>query len=397
MTYNVTTSPHPQSPFEHPTYSEGMNYVGKGQWQKAIAAIEALQALYPDNADIRELLTDINMRATVAQAQPRKKAKGAARRTARIVMIGLVGLIVLSVVGWVAYKWWFEPTFLHEYRVRQLTELRQAADEAIIAGRYTEARQTLAEMRTILPEDADIDESLQRVEQLEQMTGLYHTAQEQLTDQEWDKAIATLTELQRMDAQYRDLPELLATAQQAQALEGQFQAAEADFAAGEWARAITTYDQLHQTSLTFRFEAIQTRLFEAHFNLAQELIATANSDAAQVTAALGHFSEALTIRPVDEAALDERRLAEIYFAALSGNDRDQAIEFLKSIQAERPDYAGYAAAELLYTYLIARADDQLVAGQPQIAQDDYQAAVRLPVADSSEAQEKLAELTADSN
>ena len=83
--------------------------------------------------------------------------------------------------------------------------------------------------------------------------------------------------------------------------------------------------------------------------------------------------------------------------ALNTDDRDQAIDLLQTIYAERPDYAGQAAIELLYAHLVARADSQVVAGQPKIALTDYQAAAKLPVADSSEAQEKLAELTADSN
>ena len=397
MSHDVTASPKSKSPFDHPTYGEGMNYLDKGQWQKAIAAIEALQQLYPDNVDVRDLLAEITLRATVAQAQPRKKARGSARRMVRVVMIGVLMLIVCSIIGLVAFKVWIEPTFLHEYRIRQLTEMRQAADEAIIGGRYTEARQTLEEMRIILPEDADIDESLQRVGQLEKMSALYNEAQKQMAAEEWATAIETLTALQSLDAHYRDLAEMLATAHEAQALDEQFQSAEADFANGEWANAIATYEQVHQTNLTFKFETIQTRLFDSHLNYARELIASANTDSNQVTTALSHLSEALMVRPVDQAALDERRLAETYFTAITTDERDQAIDLLQAIYAERPDYAGNAAVELLYTNLVTRADANLAAGQTEIALSDYQAAADLFVADSSEAQDKLAELNADSN
>lgn len=397
MTYDVTSPAKPKSPLEHPTYSEGMDYLDNGQWPKAIEAFEALHKLYPESVDIRELLADVHMRATMAQAQARQKAKSSPERMAHVVVVSVLVTIVFSMVGLIAYEWWIDPVLLHEYRVRQLAELRQKADEAIIAGHYAEARQTLEEMQAILPEDADTGETLQRVEQLEKMTSLYDEAQKLMAAGEWGQAIETLTELQSLDAQYRDLPDLLTTAQEAQTLEEQFQAAETAFANGDWDKALAQYETLHQTNLTFRFEAIQTRLFESHLKYAQELIAAAKTDSNQVTEALSHFSEALTIRPVDAEALDERRLAETYLTVLNSDDRDQAIDLLQTIYAERPDYAGQAAVELLYAHLVARADAQVAAGQPQRAQTDYQAAAKLPVADSSEAQEKLAALSTDSN
>ena len=396
MSYDVSTPSKPKSPFDHPSYNEGMDYLDKGQWQKAVGAIETLRELYPENDDVRDLLADINMRATVAQAQSRKKSKGSTKRLVRGIGVGVLVLIVISIIGLAVYKLWIEPTFLHEYRIQQLTALRQNADEAIIAGRYSEARQTLEEMRTIVPEDADIDETLQRVEQLEKITDLYNTAQEYMAGEAWDKAIEALTELQSLDAQYRAQPELLATAQEDQTLAQQFQTAEADFANGDWMSALDTYKQLHETSLTFKFDTIQNRLFESHFNYAQELMATAHTDSDQVTAALEHFAEALTVRPFDEGALNERRLAESYASALNTDDHNQAIDLLQTIYAERPDYAGYNAAELLYTALLTRADAQLAAGEANIALDDYENAADLPVADPSEAQEKSAELIAAS-
>jgi tetratricopeptide (TPR) repeat protein len=297
----------------------------------------------------------------------------------------------------VAYEVWINPVLLRELRVRQIGQLRAEAEEAIAAGNYAQARQALQQLQEILPEDPETNEALRRVEQVEQKTALYNEAKALMATNEWDQAAQVLAELQSLDANYRDLPQLIQEVQKAQGLERQFQAAEDAFAQGDWTTAIARYQAVQQANLTFRFDAVQKRLFQTYLEYGRATLAQAGDDPEQVTEALALFSEALKLRPVDSEALNERRLAELYLTALESENQGEIIELLQTVYSQQPDYAGKAAVQLFYDTLLKQADTFLAAGNVDAAIANCQTAAQLPVDDPSEAQQKLAEITAEAS
>jgi outer membrane protein assembly factor BamD (BamD/ComL family) len=380
---------------EHPFYTEGMAQITSGQWQLASQSLQLLQGIYPDNAEVKQLLDQVQMRAALAQFKPRHSSRANRRLNGRRVIVGVLMAIGLVMAAYVVYEMWINPMVVQELRLRQITSLRKEADEAIETGDYARAHQALQKLEAILPGNPQTIEALRRVEQVEQLAALYDEAKTLMSARSWDQAIEALTELQSLDPQYRDLPQLMQIAQESQAMEKQFQAAEESFASNDWATAIAQYEAIREANLTFRFEEVQAQLFAAHLNYGQTLLAEAGTDPDLVAEALRHFSQALKLRPVDAGALDERRLAEAYLAALNSEDQDQVIDLLQTIYNEQPDYAGKGAAQLLYTTLLERADATLNSGDKAEAAADYQVAAQLLVEDPSEAQEKLTELTSE--
>jgi outer membrane protein assembly factor BamD (BamD/ComL family) len=380
---------------EHPFYTQGMAQIASGQWQQASQSLQLLQSIYPDNTEVKELLDQVQMRAALAQFQPKHSSRATKRLDGRRLIAGALMAIILAIAGYVAYEVWINPMIVQELRLRQATSLRKEADEAIQAGDYARAQQALQKLETILPGNPQTIEALRRVEQVERLSALYDEAQALMAAGSWDQAIGVLTELQSLDAQYRDLPQLIQIAQESQALERQFRAAEESFASNDWASAIAQYEAIREANLTFRFEEVQARLFESHLKYGQMLLGEVGTDPNLVAEALVHFSEALKLRPVDAGALDERHLAETYLAALNSDDQDQVIDLLQTIYNEQPGYAGKGAAQLLYTNLLERADAALESGDVAAATADYQVAARLLVEDPSEAQEKLNELASE--
>ena len=393
MNYSTTSTELPPLQ-EHPTYVEGVAHISASEWPQAIKAFQSLQSLYPDNREVKELLDETQMRVTLSRIRPEDHSKPKKRFGIREVLLGLFVVVVIGIAGYTVYEYWINPVFMREFRLRQITELRHKADEAIAAGNYALARQTLQELQMIYPEDPETIEMLQRVEQVENSSKLYAKAKDLMEANSWDEAVETLTQLQRLDAQYRDLPQLLQTAQNAQALNRQFQAAEETFARSDWPTAIAQYQALQQTDLIFRFDEIQSRLFESHLRFGQSLLDKAGSEPDQVAEALAHFAEALKLRPLETEAINERHLAEDYLAALNSTDRDTTIELLQKIYEEQPAYAGQAAAQMLYATLLKRANTFLEGGDTAMASADYQTAAQLLVEDPSEAEQKLAELNA---
>ncbi len=395
MDYDFTPAAELPPLQEHPFYTEGMAQIASGQWQQASQSLQLLQSIYPDNAEVQELLDQAQMRAALAQFQPRHSSRATKRLDGRRLIVGALMAMILVIAGYVVYEMWINPMIVQELRLRQITSLRKEADEAIETGDYARAHQALQKLEAILPGDAQTIEALRQVDQVERLSALYDEAKALLAAGSWDQAIESLTQLQGLDPQYRDLPQLMQIAQESQAMEKQFQAAGEAFASNDWATAIAQYEAIREASLTFRFEEVQARLFESHLNYGRMLLAEAGTDPNLVAEALVHFTQALKLRPVDAGALDERHLAETYLAALNSDDQDQVIDLLQTIYNEQPGYAGKGAAQLLYTNLLERADASLESGDEAAAAADYQVAAQLLVEDPSQAQEKLSELASE--
>ncbi len=395
MDYDLTASTELPPLQEHPVYTQGMAQMAGGQWRQAFQSLSLLQDIYPDDAEVKELLEQVKMRTTLTQFPARQSSRTAKRLNMRLVMAGMLGMIVIAIAAYVVYEVWINPVIVRELRWRQITNLRHEADEALIAGDYAGARQSLQKLQAILPEDPQTIEAVRRLEQVDRASVLYNEAKALMAAGDWDQAIETLTDLQKLDAEYRDLPQLLQAAQESQAMDKQFQAAEDAYNSGDWANAIAQYEAVREASLTFRFEEIQARLFESHLSYGQATLEEAGTDVEQVSQAISHFSVALKIRPVDANALNTRRLAETYLAALNSQDQDEVIELLQLIYNEQPDYAGNQVAQLLYSTLLERAESLLDSGDEAAAIADYQVAAQLTINDASEAQKMLAELTAE--
>lgn len=395
MDQEISASPPPLQ--KHPIYVEGVAHRNAGRWNQAFESFQLLQGAYPDNAELSDLIDQTQMRATMIRFRPKNSSSSVKRFSLRRFIIGMLILIIIGVTAFVAYEVWINPVLIQEFRIRRITNLRNEADEAIAAGDYTRARQNLEELIEILPEDPETITALDRVERVERLSTLYNEAKALMAAGSWDQAVEVLIDLQSLDAQYRDLPQLLPAAQESQALNEQFQTAEDAFANEDWAVAIAQYETLHQTNLSFRFEEVQARLFDSYLKYGQILLEEAGNDPAAVTEGLGHLSEALRLKPINDQALNERQLAETYLAAINSTERDEVIELLRTVYSKRPDYADGAAAQLLYSHLLERADSALEAGDEAASIADYQTAVQLSIEDISKAQERLTELASENS
>lgn len=394
MDHEIKTSPSPPPLQKHPVYIEGMAHLNAGRWNQAFEAFQLLQGVYPDSTELKELIDQVQMRATMVRFQP-KNDSGDTKRVFRRLAVGVFILVILAGIAYAAYEFWINPVLIQELRVRQITRLRNSADEAIASGNYAQARQDLEELLAILPEDPEAIEALDRVEQVERLAVLYTEAKALMDAGSWDQAVDVLTELQSLDAQYRDLSQLLEVAKESQALNEQFQTAEDAFANEDWAAAIAQYEALQRANLTFKFEEVQARLFDSHLRYGQILLEEAGDDPTAVEKGLEHISQALKLKPIDDQALTERQLAETYLAALNSEAQDEVIDLLHTVYDKRSDYASGAVAQLLYIRLLERADSALEAGDEAAGIADYQLAVQLSIEDISEAHERLTELTSE--
>ncbi len=383
---------------EYPLYAEGMAQIAAGQWQEAFKTFQMLHAVYPDEAEVKELFDETQMRATLAQFQPKHTSRVVKRPNLRAWAAVTFVALVLAAAAYAVYTLWVAPLAAREWRLYQIAGLRSEVDKTIAAGDYAQAREALQKLQAILPEDPQTMEMLRQVERTEKLANLYGEAKALMAADQWDQAIDVLIQLQTMDPQYRDLPQLLQGAQMSREMDGKFRVAEEAFGRSDWPAAIAGYEALRQDDLTFKFDAVQSHLFESYLKYGQLLVEQAGTDRQLVAQAIAQYSEALKMRPVDSQVLTERHLAETFLAALEAADRSkhgEAIDLLQEIYSERPTYAANEAAELLYVTLIGRAASSLKAGNKEAALADYKSAATLAVSDRSFAQEKLIDLTSE--
>lgn len=379
---------------EHPLYRSGMAQANAGKWHLALQTFQSLQTLYPGDTELQQLLQEARMRGTLSQLQPKRSKRRRQISGPKRWALGLLIIVGVAVVGYLAYVLWLYPVLFQEYRLQQITQLRQGADELIAGGNYSQARQSLEELHQYLPNDPETVEMLHKVEQLEQAAQLYNQAQTLLQTESWDQAIETLTALQALDNQYRDSQELLRQAREFKQLDTQFQTAEQSLADGNLETAIFQFEAIHQANLSFKYDRVQKRLFDSHLAYGYQLLAESAANPEQISQALSQIELALRINPVDAEALNQRRLAENYLNALTSNVLDDRIDLLQALYNERSDSIEQDIARLLYAALLERADTSLENGNSDVAVEDVERAAKLPVEDPSAAQEKLSNLLA---
>jgi len=71
-----------------------------------------LQTIYPDNAEVKELIDETQMRAIMARFQPWSQAKIAEQRNIRRLVISTLIVIILTVWGYIAYELWLNPILM---------------------------------------------------------------------------------------------------------------------------------------------------------------------------------------------------------------------------------------------------------------------------------------------
>ncbi len=83
---------------EYPLYAEGMARIAAGQWQEAFKTFQMLHAVYPDEAEVKALFDETQMRATLAQFQPKHTSRVVKRPNLRAwAAVTLVALVLAEI------------------------------------------------------------------------------------------------------------------------------------------------------------------------------------------------------------------------------------------------------------------------------------------------------------
>jgi tetratricopeptide (TPR) repeat protein len=163
-----------------------------------------------------------------------------------------------------------------------------------------------------------------------------------------------------------------------------YQKALIHYQAEEWEEATAILGQLRVLDATYEAEAVEEMLFTSLYNAGIALL-----DEDRLEEGIFYLDQAIALRPLDEEALAQRRLAVQYMTALGywGVDWERCIDRFGQIYAVAPNYKD--VFRRLYEARVSYADAWYAQEEMCPAEEQYTEALRL-MSDST-VEQKLAE------
>ncbi len=362
-----------------PLYEEGLNYFGRGQWEKAVACFTQLHTNYPDDQRVKQFLETAQLRAAIPAVSSRDDF-ARSRRLSRLMWLGVIvifGLIGGGIV--LAYQLWVVPAQAEIARLSRLDQLRRAAEIQLASGTYAEAITSYQTVLAEAPGDPVANAGLTRAQQLMTISQLYTQAQQALADSNQAQAAQLLEKIAAIDPNYRDAGSLLSQIKSTQELEQRFQLAVQADQAQKWSEAAEAFEQIRAIERNFKPQDIAAYLYNEYFQMAEQRVqqATALDD---IEAANTLYQKALSVRPLDLQADKGRRLSTAFLtgaAIYETQDWDGTIRALEPVYQQRPAYYGGQVRRWLFEAYLNTGETFLSKGDPFSARDRFARALKL--------------------
>lgn len=381
----------------NPLYTEAVRHYEAEEWAEAISLFSQLAAEYPDDQELQQILASVRLKASASREEAAPGRIRRARLGKPILLgLGIVALVaLLAGVSYAIYVNWLLPARAVQERATHLRELHQLARGYLAAGEYGRAADLYAEILSEMPDDDTAAAGLKRAEDLQELAIAYDRALQLTEDERWDEALQAWQSILAVDPNFKDVKYWITLVEEQGLVGSLFAEAEQRFASGDWSSAIELLEQLRAQDADYRREEVEALLVESLLNLAEQLLAQAAEPADVYEEVMELFDEAIQISPHDESVPTERAVAEAYLqghALFQDEDWEGAVEEVRFVYEQRPDYAAGQAVGLLYEAYIRCGEKRAGAGDLQGALACYQAASELPVEDTSEASAKYVAL-----
>ncbi len=169
-----------------------------------------------------------------------------------------------------------------------------------------------------------------------------------LENGQYELAVAELELTLRLAPDHQDAEEKLGEAKdrlevqetptvevQKQVAAGLFEQAQAFYAEGKWEDVVSTLERLRALNPDYEPEAVEKLFFTTFYDQGLELV-----NEGRLEEALRYLDKALELKPAQEDALKQRKLAALYLTAISywGADWDKAITNFYELYSVEPDY-----------------------------------------------------------
>ena len=228
---------------------------------------------------------------------------------------------------------------------------------------------------------------LQKRDRLTQETAEEHYAAglTHLENGEYELAVAELELTLRLVPDYQDAEEKLGEAKdrlevqetptvevQKQVAAGLFEQAQAFYAEEKWEDVVSTLERLRALNPDYEPEAVEKLFFTTFYDQGLELV-----NEGRLEEALRYLDKALELKPAQEDALKQRKLAALYLTAISywGADWDKAITNFYELYSIEPDYID--VKQRLYDAYLNKGDLYTEQHEWCSAEDQYSLALEI--------------------
>lgn len=364
-----------------PRYREGMAHLQAGEWEEAIESFRALHQEYPTNEEIAEALEEARLKADLDAGLQVKGRRWAVRW--RSLIVGAVVILVVAGIGFAVTRVITQQVLpiLEENRAeRERAQLLSEAQSLLEAGELDAAQSRFAALLERVPGHQKALEGLERIAEQRLVDDLYRQAVAFQQDGEYAEARKLYSEILRDDPGYRDVSERIEDVERRLELRDLFAQAEAAYEVGDYREALSLYQSVRDRNLSYERALIDERLFELYMRIGRQIVDAPQED--QLQRALSYFARALSLRPASpEAALDHQLAIACSegFSAFRSEVWGTAIAQLKTVVDERVDYLGGIAVQRLYLAYVYLGEQYEAAGNRQLAWEQYQKALELPV------------------
>ncbi|MFW6136058.1 MAG: tetratricopeptide repeat protein [Chloroflexota bacterium] len=374
-------------------YREGMGHLQAGEWQQAIDCFQALHRDYPADREVAEVLEEARFKAAL---DTETRVKG--RRWAipwRSIITGtliIVATIAIGVFVTTVVTRQILPSMAETRVERERAQLLSEGQALLEAGELDEAQSRFAALLDQVPGHPEALQGLEEIAERRLIDDIYQQAVTFQAEGNYAEAQKLYVEILQQVPGYRDVPDRLAEVERRLEIDDLFAQAEAAYQAGQSRQALSLYERVRERNLSYERDLVEERLFELYMDVGRQIVSAPQED--ELQRALSHFARALSLRPASPQAAREHRLAIACsegFSAFNNEAWGTAIARLRAVFDERPDYLGGTAAHRLYLAYVYLGEQYEAAGNRQLAWEQYQKALELPV-DRALAEERASAL-----
>ena len=381
-------------------YYEGMAAYQHRHWEEALDRFTRLKELQPTRPGLDALLEEVRWFLQLQAAAPAhggvvpeadsKRPRGAAgwpRRAraglyAALAVLALAGLVLVAFGDRLPWR-----------GNRAAEELYNRGEARLAAGDYEGAQAAFQKMLEIAPGDPEAKLGLERAQQQQTLAQGYTAAEIATAEEKWDRAATELAAILAVDPNFPGAQEQANFVAQQNRLATLYTDGGRLYDLGQWEEALSQFEKIRNIDATYRADTVDEFLFVCYINAGEALLKAEGGSLDEAKTAVEYFGQALALHPRNRTASDARRLGGLYLDALQAlarGDSEQARSQLSALVGESPTYADGQAALRLYGLIVASGRDALTAGDVPSALDRFDQAQKLPVNDTSAAQQGAA-------
>lgn len=375
--------------YDDPQFQEAATHFHLGEWEKAIRVLETLKARYPGDVRITKMLQDAHFKAQLEAGSSVKEKRwiipwrSIVGRAAIIVTI----LAILGVGFWLI-RAQLMPMLANAQVQRQQTQLLNQAQVALAASDFDTAEQKFTALLAMAPDHAEAAAGLVEVNSQRQLAALYNEAVAADNAGQRELALSMYSALQVKAPGYRDINSRILKIRHEQDLDSLMAQAQKLHALSLDADATNALMQIQSMDVNYRRDEVADLLYSLNLRQGQRILAQTPPKPDEATIARDYFNAALKQKPNAPEAIAEARLVTNFLRGKELFDQQrwvEAVNTLRSVYTERPNYFGDTTASMLFVALLGAGDIYYNSGDLINAYEMYSQACQLPLPETTSA------------